>query len=585
MTEAGDIEAWLRRFERERASRKQAEALLHEKSRELFEANLDLAARAADLDRHARRERALAAMSTDLARTETRAGFLSLLRERTPELLGVSCLSMVECRADGDHLFTQLHLAAALAPSGPDSGDRESRPVPLVPGSALAEAIRTGAKLATPASPVDDYPDWRDARTGSGLRHFAIVPLAEASGTLGTLNAAWTSDPEPDDDRVTLLEQLGAVVAAHLRALRAREALARSNEVLEQTVARRTAELRSSEARFVLLFEYAPQPMLMVDADQVIRQVNRGAAALFGYPAEALLGRDVQELVPLEARERHLALVRAFTGEEGHGGARRAGGRRVSALRSDGSSFVADIELAGVEIGGARSTLVGVTDVTEMERAQSALRRSLEEKVTLLQEIHHRVKNNLQIISSLLFLQQDGLPSESAREALQESVFRVRSMALIHEALYGVASLDRIDLHDYTNRLCATLQASLAPRTRVSVTPGHLTIGIDVAVPVGLILNELVTNALKYGVPLAPDVPPCVAIELAEGETHCEMRVRDNGPGLRHNPLEAGRTGLGLQLVNSLTRQLRGKITLEPGQGTTFHLRWPRSVLGEPAAT
>ena len=573
MNGPGDAEAWQRRFERERAARKQAEALLHDKSRALLEANLGLSARAAELDRYARRDRALASLSTELARIETRSGFLACLVEQAAPLLAADWVSLVEIRPDLSVQTTELFRPAAAAGA--------ARTVdPPAPDSAVADAIRSALPRETPEPSADAYSDWRTLQQTAGVQHFAAVPLLDAAGVIGALHAGWADAPATVEDRRTLVAQLAAVVAAHLGALRAREALAGANEALEITVERRTAELRSSEARFASLFEHAPQAMLMVDGGGVIRQANREAASLFQCLSGALVGQPLVGWVPAVA-----PLSVAAEGGDHASVPPRSSARGLHAIRADGSTFLAEVGLAPVQIQGAPAVLVGIQDITEITKAQDALRQSLSEKVTLLQEIHHRVKNNLQIISSLLFLQQDALASEDAREALQESVFRVRSMALIHEALYGVASLDRIDLHDYTRRLCTTLQASLAPRTRVEVTERPIVIGIDAAVPVGLILNELVTNAMKYGIPPASrgNVQPTIQIALGEDEHHHEMRVHDNGPGLTTNPLEGRRTGLGLQLVNSLTRQLRGTIALEPGEGTTFHLRWPRQHLPVPA--
>ena len=215
-----------------------------------------------------------------------------------------------------------------------------------------------------------------------------------------------------------------------------------------------------------------------------------------------------------------------------------------------------------------------------------ALTRSLEEKETLLKEIHHRVKNNLQIISSLLMLQSEHMPSDKTRAMLEESVFRVRSMALIHQQLYGVDSLARIDLGEYARTLTESLRLTLAPTARIELRLAPAEVTIEVAVPLGLILNELVTNAFKYGMrpkgdPRAPGAsgPGCdVLVEVgSEGDT-VRIAVADSGPGL---PLEinpARASTLGLQLVRSLTRQLRGKLTVEREGGTRFALVCPRAL-------
>ena len=197
------------------------------------------------------------------------------------------------------------------------------------------------------------------------------------------------------------------------------------------------------------------------------------------------------------------------------------------------------------------------------------VQRLLEEKETLLREIHHRVKNNLQIVSSLLAMQAPRLQSEEAKGALQDSVHRVRSMALIHDQLYGLDSLATIDFGNYSRSLAATLQRSLAPHLDVRVEAPQLYIKMRDAVPLGLILNELLTNAFKHGtrpVALLPDSRQAdgqwhVRVVLENDQGQLQLVVEDRGPGLSIDYEEASSTGLGLQLIHTLCRQVRGQVT------------------------
>ena len=217
----------------------------------------------------------------------------------------------------------------------------------------------------------------------------------------------------------------------------------------------------------------------------------------------------------------------------------------------------------------------------ELERAQRLIVRSLAEKEALLKEIHHRVKNNLQIISSLLQLQGERMPSDESRALIQETVMRVRSMALIHQHVYAIESLDQIDFGDYIRVLAESVRALLAPAVRLHVDSAEVRVGLDDAIPAGLVLNELITNAFKYGLPSAGDssVPEApgrtgdnfdVRINVSLTDGRLQVEVLDSGAGLPEDALNKRSTSLGLSLVRALTRQLRGELTYDYDNGSRF---------------
>ena len=247
---------------------------------------------------------------------------------------------------------------------------------------------------------------------------------------------------------------------------------------------------------------------------------------------------------------------------------------------------------AGKHRFDAAACLRGMTgliqDITGRKGAEEALQKAhgelakqmeertgeLREKEVLLKEIHHRVKNNLQVISSLVSLQADGSPDETVREGLQDLTYRVRSMALVHEKLYRSADLARIDFAEYAESLLNYLwqaHGTAAAAVRLTLELEPLSLPVDTAVPCGLILNELAGNALKHAFGGKSGGEVTVSLGGA-GERTVRLCVRDDGVGLPPE-LDWRRTGsLGLRLVQMLAGQLNAKVEVSSCQGTQFQI-------------
>ncbi len=223
-------------------------------------------------------------------------------------------------------------------------------------------------------------------------------------------------------------------------------------------------------------------------------------------------------------------------------------------------------------------------ELTERERAEARIRSSLAEKDVLLQEVHHRVKNNLQIVSSLLELQSSQLQDTAAKAMLKDSRYRVRSMALVHERLYQTENLADIALSEYVEQLCADLRTSYLAHSKgveIEVEVADVSLDVDRAIPCGLIINELVSNAFKYAFPGGNEGTISVHLERV-GDGNLELTVSDDGSGIPPDfDLEQPST-LGLQLVSALVVQLKGTIDLDRSTGTRITIvfedsRDPRS--------
>jgi two-component sensor histidine kinase len=214
-------------------------------------------------------------------------------------------------------------------------------------------------------------------------------------------------------------------------------------------------------------------------------------------------------------------------------------------------------------------------ELAERKKAEAQLKISLREKESLLKEIHHRVKNNLQVISSVLRLQSDYVKDAQVLELFKDSQNRIRSMALIHEKLYQSSDLSRINLSEYLTELTGNLMRSYtsgAVPIRLKITSGDVWLNIDTAIPCGLIINELVSNSLKHAFPQPQETNE---IEIKIQQTDAEqftLTVRDNGIGFPETLDFRNTESLGLELVCIFTEQLGGRIELDRSNGTAFTL-------------
>lgn len=215
-------------------------------------------------------------------------------------------------------------------------------------------------------------------------------------------------------------------------------------------------------------------------------------------------------------------------------------------------------------------------DVTESKRAIEQIKTSLHEKEVLLKEIHHRVKNNMQVITSLLSLQSKTIGDVNALTVFEDSQNRVKSMALIHETLYQSKDLSRINFAEYLQKLVAHVSRSYRIRPnaiKINLHVNDVSLPIDTAVPCGLIINELASNALKYAFPA--DAKGEVNITFARADDRYSLCVSDTGVGLPPDfDPEQGKS-LGMKLVRMLTTQLSGEIECRNGVGTTFQITFP----------
>jgi PAS domain S-box-containing protein len=233
-------------------------------------------------------------------------------------------------------------------------------------------------------------------------------------------------------------------------------------------------------------------------------------------------------------------------------------------------------------IDGRMARIQVATDISERKIAEQAMAASLHEKEILLREIHHRVKNNLQIVASLLNLQEGHIENPEARKILAESQGRVLSMSHIHDQLYRSSDFSRIDVREYLGQFLPRLISTFRGHKDITLTidSSEFSLPLDQAIPFGLILNELITNSLKHAFGGRDRGIIKVSASLQDGVVF--LAVKDDGKGFEEDLQLEAATSLGLQIVNVLAAQLGGMLCIESSEWTSFNLRFPLQQL-QPA--
>jgi len=334
------------------------------------------------------------------------------------------------------------------------------------------------------------------------------------------------------------------------------------------------------EERFKRVVEFAPNAMVMINGEGRIEMVNAQTEVLFGYSREELLGQPVEILVPKRLRERHPELRRSFFGDPQ---SRPMGvGRDLYAVRQDGTEFPVEIGLNPIETDEGTMVLSSIVDISDRKQREQIVQQTLKEKDILLGEIHHRVKNNLHVIHSLLDLQSARITDTSVQEMLRESQNRIRSMALIHQTLYESRDFAGVDFKTFLDTLIPTLISSygIDPfRIALSIAAEDVKLPINLAIPCGLMVNELVSNALKHAFPGSRPGEIAVSAHVEArpdglGE-QVVLAIGDDGVGLAETvDLETAET-LGLRLVLLLTDQLHGSLDIRRADPTRFTITFP----------
>lgn len=309
-----------------------------------------------------------------------------------------------------------------------------------------------------------------------------------------------------------------------------------------------------------------------LEPEMPILYCNEAFTNLTGYPRDQILGKKCRFLHnddqnQEDIRQIHEAIENGIPGR--------------AVIRNhdpDGKLYWMRMSVSPVRNDRQQIThFVGlVDDVSDYVRDRQILDRSLHEKEVLLKEIHHRVKNNLAILSGMMDLQAEYIDSPSTRKILKESKNRIKSIAIIHEKLYRSTSLSDIDFKDYLEDLLFSIKETFfndIKHINIDFDTPSVIIGINQAIPTALILNELVTNAFEHAFPYQDEGK--VTVRLTSDESILQLEVKDDGIGLPESLNLDTPKSLGLLLVKALTKQLGGTIRFDNDSGTLITLQYP----------
>ena len=318
-----------------------------------------------------------------------------------------------------------------------------------------------------------------------------------------------------------------------------------------------------------LYFDSPAVGVVLTDEEGIIYRVNNIYCTITGYERDELVGKPFTITVPPSEQKKAMADYEKFmrgveTGEEPR-------------IFGKGKKYI-DYMVTSIlvtDYDDRRFKLTTVRDVSENKRYEAQLKQSLKEKEVMLQEIHHRVKNNMAVITGLLSLQADSIEDATIKKYYRESENRIRSIAMIHEQLYHTDNFAAIEIGSYIEDLARmiSMQTHTQANIDIAVDAKNVFLNINSAVPCGLIIHELLTNAYTHAFKGKND--GYISVRFLHIDETYSLIVEDNGVGISKESLEnSERSQLGLNLIRGLTRQLDGSIKFTKGKGTKITLKF-----------
>ena len=340
--------------------------------------------------------------------------------------------------------------------------------------------------------------------------------------------------------------------------------------VRDITVRKKTEEaLKESKENFQAIVENTENAVTVLDTKGNFLYTNENSAKNLGLKPNELNGKSVYDFFPKEFADGRVETLRKVVESQ------KVDSHLIE-TPMDGDSVSFRSDMIPFRYDGKEAVLTVSTDITDIIETQKALKASLREKETLLHEIHHRVKNNMQVINSLLKLQSNSIEDAKTKEILKDSQSRVYAMSAVHETLHGSESLSEINLQSYLSKITTSIFQTYSTdsrRIQLNSDINNSPIVLNQAYPLGLIINELISNSLKYAFP--DEREGKISVSLKKHDKELELTIMDDGVGIPDSFDWKNSKSLGLKLVRTLVEnQLDGSIEMESNNGTKFTIKF-----------
>ena len=452
--------------------------------------------------------------------------------------------------------------------------------------AAVAVALKTAAAAATAAEAVAVAVKNSAAAAAAAAAVAVVSPAVAKSTAADAAKAVATAASAAAAETAAVASKAAAMVASAAVAAAAAVAVAAEAVAVAAAVAVSKAAAHAATVQIsAQALAFISQGVLIADGNRLIVSANASFQRITGYTEPEVLGKTCAFMQGPLTNPQLVASIHAHSlaGTEFQG--------EILNYRKDGNTFWNELTITCVRNAQGQAThYIGITrDITDRKEIERALQVSIKDKVALLNEVHHRVKNNLQVITSLMRLESGRSGQPETRDVLGNMQNRIRAMELLHRMLYQSGTFASVDLAKYIEQIATQafgFQAAYSRSIRLKLSLSSVSVNLDQAAPFGLLVAELISNCLKHGFPNERAGEVTIDLHPVPNASTWSLCVKDNGVGLP-NDFEAQRdASLGLQLVNDLSKQLGGSLTVGtfPAQGTTFTVIFSPESLGTPSA-
>ena len=330
--------------------------------------------------------------------------------------------------------------------------------------------------------------------------------------------------------------------------------------------------LKESEDKFRSLTQSATDSIILANQNGQIIFWNKAAEKMFGYKESDILNQSLEVIMPMRFRQAHSDGMKRHI----NSGYPKLIGKTIEvvAQKKDGTEFPIELSLSKWNAKGTLFFCGIIRDISERKQTEEEIKKSLKEKDVLLKEVHHRVKNNLQIVNSLLNIYSRDLPEE-ATQVFRDCQSKIQSMARVHSNLYRSNDMSSINFEQYIKEVCRDIQQSVhRPEVKIVTELSDAIIGIDQAISCGLILSELLSNAFKHAFPNKQK--GIITVKLHQQKKEIKLEILDNGTGFSKEKQLESENSYGIEMVSDLVGQIDGEIKISSGSnGTHYAIFFP----------